>query len=379
MKKDIIVPRMGESISEAFIGQIFKASGSFVKQDDEILELETDKANQVINAPQSGVITLTVNPQDKVTPDQVIGTIDSEGTAEIKEEPKKESAVEEKKVEPELKKEEKAPVSNEGSARNTKDDFVQSLSAPPQPAPSISVQKPSEPKVGGTNRKKMSRIRQTIASRLVEAKTETAMLTTFNEVDMTEIMNLREKYKEIFLKKFEVKLGFMPFFVTACAKALKEYPLVNSFIEGDEVVENGSVDMGVAVSTDRGLIVPVLRQVENMSFSEIELAIENVSKKARAGTITIDEIRGGTFTITNGGTFGSLLSTPILNFPQSAILGMHKIEKRAVVIEDEIKIRSMMYLALTYDHRLIDGKEAVLFLVYVKNLLEDPGRFLLGV
>lgn len=326
MKVDITIPRMGESISEAHIGKIFKPTGSQVKLDEEILELETDKVNQVLYAPAAGVITLSVKPSDTVQMEQVIGYVDSEEVAVVKTE--------------EVKKEEEPTVSS---------------------------------------RKKMSRLRQTIASRLVQAKSETAMLTSFNEVDLTEVIALRERHKEAFLKKYGVKLGFMPFFVLASISALKEFPLLNASIEGDEIVEKPSIDMGIAVSTDRGLVVPVIKGADSLTFAEIELALADLSKRGREGTLGVDDIRGGTFTITNGGTFGSLLSTPILNFPQSGILGMHKIQKRPVVIDDEIKIRSMMYLALTYDHRIVDGREAVLFLVHVKNRLEDPGRFLIEV
>lgn len=409
MKSSIKVPQMGESISEAHIGQIFKPTGSVVKQDDEILELETDKVNQVLYAPAAGVVTLSVKAEDKVTIGQEIGFVDADQgeaksetpavpKAEMPKEvgevdPKAEGNPDEKialdppkpitpKVEPQEEKKSQAS-SLEESIRRTKEDFAASLDQPEKP-----IEKKSEPQVTsaatavaekGEVRKKMSRLRQTIATKLVEASTKTAMLTTFNEVDLTEVIGLRERYKEAFQKKFDIKLGFLPFFVLATVAALKEFPLLNSSIDGDEVVEREHVDMGVAVSTDKGLIVPIIKNAESKSFVDIERAVDALSKKAREGSLTMDDIKGGTFTITNGGTFGSLLSTPILNFPQTGILGMHKIQKRAVVIDDEIKIRSMMYLALTYDHRLIDGKEAVQFLVHIKNLLEDPGRFLIGL
>lgn len=353
MKHTIVVPKMGESISEAHIGTIFKPTGSQVKLDEEILELETDKVNQVLYAPAAGVITWSVQPQDKVQVEQVIGYIDSEKAA---------------KVEPPV---ESAPSSS-SSSRVMKEDFFQGIEEVKQVEPPLVQEIPS-------TRKKLSRLRQTMAAKLLEAQSQTAMLTTFNEVDLTDIVALRERHKEAFLKKHGVKLGFMPFFIKATISALQEFPLLNSYIEGDEMVEKKSIDMGVAVSTDRGLIVPVLKNAEKMHFAEIESALIALTNKAREGKLSVDDIRGGTFTITNGGTFGSLLSTPILNFPQSGILGMHKIQKRAVVINDEIKIRSMMYLALTYDHRVVDGKEAVLFLVHIKNMLEDPGRFLIEV
>jgi 2-oxoglutarate dehydrogenase E2 component (dihydrolipoamide succinyltransferase) len=371
---------MGESITEVQIGQIFKQSGSSVKTDDEILELETDKVNQVLNAPSSGIVNLKVKTGDRLKIGDIVGTITpdngksepqkTEETPKTQEAKKEEKPAvetpkkEEKKAEVEEPKKELPPVQT-GEHRIARESFVQ--------APT----KKEEQKTG--NRRRMSMIRQTIARRLVEAKSETAMLTTFNEIDMTEIIAIREKYKETFQKKFGVKLGFLSFFAKAATSALKTFPLVNSRIEGDEIVESPSIDIGFAVSTERGLVVPVVRDIENLSFSEIEKAIEGFAKKAREGGISVDDLKGGTFTITNGGTFGSLLSTPILNFPQSAILGLHKIEKRAVVIDDQIVIRSMMYVALTYDHRIIDGKEAVQFLVHIKNLLEDPSRFVIDV
>jgi 2-oxoglutarate dehydrogenase E2 component (dihydrolipoamide succinyltransferase) len=374
MGKDIIVPKMGESITDAHVGQIFKGSGSVVAVDDEILELETDKVNQVLYAPQAGTVTLNVKTGDLVKIEQVIGQV-SEGGGEAAA-PAPEAKAEEHPPQPEIK-EEKAPEASpppppkdEGSARQLKEDYFS-----PPPAPS----KPAMQMEGASKRTKMSRIRQTIASRLVEAKSQTAMLTTFNEIDMSEVIEIRNKYKEEFQNKFGVKLGFLSFFVRAAISALEEFPYLNSTIEGDEIVEKEGVDMGIAVSTDKGLVVPVLRRADKMSFDQIEKGIETFSKKAREGGLQVDDIRGGSFTITNGGTFGSLLSTPILNFPQSGILGLHKIMKRAVVVDDQIVIRSMMYVALTYDHRIVDGKEAVQFLVHIKNLLEDPHRFVIGV
>lgn len=358
MKEKIVIPQMGESISEATIGEIFKASGSLVKQDDEILELETDKVNQVIFAPASGRVTLNVSSGDTVAIGQEVGLID---------------IVEEEEKEAPPPPEAEVKVETKGEVRLQKEDFIKALEAPvKQPVEKSAL--PQEEK-----RTKMSRLRQTIAERLVMAKTETAMLTTFNEVDLSEVIALREQYQEAFTKKYGFKMGFMPFFVLAAIDALKEYPLVNSHIDGDEIVEPSQINMGIAVSTDRGLVVPVIPHVEALNFHEIEERIANLADKGRKGSLTVDEIRGGTFTITNGGLFGSLLSTPILNFPQSAILGMHTIQKRAVVVEDEIKIRPMMYLALSYDHRIIDGREAVLFLKHIKGLLETPGRFVIGV
>lgn len=362
MRQDILVPRMGESITEAHIGNLLKPTGSQVKTDEEVLELETDKVNQVLYAPVSGVITWTVKPQDVVQIGQVIGYVE-EGQAPAKEQEKKEEVKEAPKPPPEVPK--------EGKARIFKEEIVQELAEKPHPAP--------QPTGDREVRKPMSRIRQTIAHKLVEAQAQTAMLTTFNEVDMLAITQLREKYKESFQKKYGVKLGFLSFFVKAVISALQEFPHFNAYIDGEDLVVRQFIDMGIAISTDRGLVVPVVRDADHLAFHEIETTIGKLTQRAREGGLSIDDIRGGSFTITNGGTFGSLLSTPILNFPQSGILGMHNIVKRPVVIDDEIAIRPMMYIALTYDHRIVDGREAVLFLVHVKNKLEDPSRMLLGI
>ncbi len=387
---NIIIPSMGESITEVQIGQIFKDTGSQVKTDDEILELETEKVNQVLNAQGSGTVKLTVKQGDKVKVGATIGVIEASGqeTKEtpppaqkepVKEAPKKEEAKIEETAAPKMQQ----PESTE-PARVFKEEFLESKpQVPPveqkesKPEPVFVPNKPdlSKPQT----RRKMTMIRQTIAKRLVEAQLQTAMLTTFNEIDMSAVIAIREHHKEDFIKKYGVKLGFLSFFAKAVVSALHAYPIVNSTIEGDEIVENHQVDLGIAVSTDRGLVVPVIRDVDHLSFSEIEKGIEGYAKKAREGGISVDDLRGGTFTITNGGTFGSLLSTPILNFPQSGILGLHKIDKRAVVIDDKIEIRPMMYVALTYDHRIIDGREAVKFLVHVKELIEDPSRFVIDV
>ena len=401
---NIIIPRMGESITEVQIGQIFKSTGSQVKTDDEILELETEKVNQVLNAPGSGTVKLTVKQGDKVKVGDTIGVIEGNGGS-VKEEPAapKEAPKEPVKAQEPQKKEEAAPPqkpedkkqespppqkpveqkqeSAEG-ARVFKEDFLESKKVEPTHAEqrSESVFVPNKPDLSKPQtRRKMTMIRQTIARRLVEAQLQTAMLTTFNEIDMSAVIAIREHHKEDFIKKYGVKLGFLSFFAKAIVSALHAYPIVNATIEGDEIVENHQVDLGIAVSTDRGLVVPVIRDVEHLSFSEIEKGIEGYAKKAREGGISVDDLRGGTFTLTNGGTFGSLLSTPILNFPQSGILGLHKIDKRAVVIDDKIEIRPMMYVALTYDHRIVDGREAVKFLVHVKELIEDPSRFVIDV
>ncbi len=374
MKQEIKVPAMGESIAEATIGQIIKPSGSAVKMDEEILELETDKVNQVLYAPQNGVITLTVKPDEVVKIGAVIGYVEDDGKVEV-ETPKSTPKIEEKPVEQNTP---TAPQPTEtGTLRITKETYVQeTLSKREQP---ITHKAPEPLGERGETRKKMSKIRKVIAQRLVEAQHTTAMLTTFNEVDMSAVMELRNKYKEYFLKEHGAKLGFMSFFVKAAVSALQAFPDVNSYIDGDEIVHREYYDIGIAVGTERGLVVPVVRSCDSLTFAGIEQGIEEYALKAKNGKLAVDDLQGGGFTITNGGVYGSLLSTPILNPPQSGILGMHKIEKRPIVVEDEIVIRPMMYLALSYDHRIIDGKEAVSFLVHIKNCLEDPARLLLEV
>lgn len=389
MKQEIKVPAMGESITEATIGSILKPSGSKVNADDEILELETDKVNQVLYAPQSGVVTYSVKTDEKVKIGQVIGFVDTEGAEGQSEEPKpqkKEAEIPEQTPSdpvlpppPTLSKE----TSKGEGARKTKEDFIADIQekekTPPVKRSMAEVPKQSVSDERKETRTKMSKIRKVIATRLVEVQQTTAMLTTFNEVDLTEVMALREKYKEQFSKQHAVKLGFMSFFVKASVLAMKEFPEINSYIDGDDIVHREYYNIGIAVGTDRGLIVPVLKGCDKLSFSEIESAIETFAKKAREGKLVVDDLQGGGFTITNGGVYGSLLSTPILNPPQSAILGMHKIMKRPVAINDQVVIRPMMYLALSYDHRIVDGKEAVSYLVHIKNSLEDPARMLLDI
>jgi 2-oxoglutarate dehydrogenase E2 component (dihydrolipoamide succinyltransferase) len=364
MKVEIKVPAMGESITEATIGTLLKQSGSTVKMDDEILELETEKLNQVLYAPESGVLTLNVNPEDKVKIGQVIGYIETEGAPS----PKKDEAPPTPKAPPPLKKPEKSEM------RKSKEDFVEELSKEP-----AQVVTPKPEMQRGETRKKMSKIRSVIARRMVEALQTTAMLSTFNEIDMSQVNELREKYKESFEKTYGVKLGYMSFFVKSCVSALQAFPDLNSYIDGEEIVQRNYYDIGIAVSTERGLLVPVVRDCDRLSFDEIEKFIGDLAKRAREGRLTADDLVGGGFTITNGGVFGSLLSTPILNPPQSGILGMHKILKRPVALDDQIVIRPMMYVALSYDHRIVDGKEAISFLVHIKNNLEDPSRMLLKI
>lgn len=369
MKVEIKVPTMGESVTEARIS-IIKASGSSVRRDEEILELETDKVNQVLYAPQSGQLFLSIKVGDTVKIDQLLGTIDTDVQV-----PAPAALEPAKPAEPVAA---PAPVqvsapSAGPSARKMAPDVLSEMKAPKKTAPA------AEPPAPSGDRKRMSSLRRTIAQKLVEVKNTTAMLTTFNEVDMTRIIEIRKKEQEDFQARYNVKLGFMSFFIKAAASALKVFPDVHAYIEGDDIVSFPNFDIGVAVSTPKGLMVPVVRSCDTASFGEIEKQIVDYSKKAREGGITMDDLRGGCFTITNGGTFGSLLSTPILNPPQSAILGMHAIQKRPVALDDQVVIRPMMYLALSYDHRIIDGKEAVEFLVNMKENLEDPTRLLLDL
>ena len=329
----ILIPSLGESIVEATIGQIFKPTGTVVRVDEELLEIETEKVNQMLYAPAAGTVKLTVKTGDRVKVGQSIGAI--EGGAV------KAEALAEKKGE----------------------------------APKAKEQGPVVP--GSEHRKKMSSLRKAVANRLVEVKNETAMLTTFNEVDMTAVTEVREGAQEAFQKKYGAKLGFMPFFIKATASALRAIPEVNGRIEGDEIVTNADIHIGIAVSTDRGLMVPVLRHVDKMTYGQIETSLKALAEKARTGSLTLPDLQGGTFTITNGGVFGSLLSTPILNPPQSGILGMHQIVKRPIALNNEVVIRPMMYLALSYDHRIVDGKEAITFLVHIKKMLEDPSELVM--
>jgi 2-oxoglutarate dehydrogenase E2 component (dihydrolipoamide succinyltransferase) len=376
MNVEIIVPSFGESVSEAIVVKILKPTGSFVKKDEEIVELETDKINAAIVAPESGEIQLSIKLEDRVKIGQKIGHVDAskkQTVAEVEKpkqiEPKPVEKVEIKPVE--------IPASADKFIIQTQ-DYLQSLGKKEEPkAPIAKTQKEEPTPIMPGERRKMTSLRKTIAKRLVDVKNQTAMLTTFNEADMTEIMAIRAKEQDDFVKKHGVKLGFMSFFVKAVVSALKAYPQVNAYIDGEDIVSFSHADISVAVSTDKGLMVPVIRSAETLSFAQIEQKIADLSKKGREGKLAIGDLQGGSFTITNGGVFGSLLSTPILNPPQSAILGMHTIQKRPVAINDQVVIRPMMYLALSYDHRIIDGKEAVGFLVHVKEMLEDPHRFVL--
>lgn len=381
MKIEIKIPAMGESISEATIGAILVPSGGVVKADQEILEIETDKVNQLLYAPQAGKVELTVQSSDTVKIGQVIGTIDTSVKVTTTE-PSKEVKV---SVESESSKPAPSPTLSSvqeerpsSHVRLTKQDFFNEIQQKPQ-SPQPTQEKRQVPSERRETRRKMSKIRKVIAERLVEVHQTTAMLTTFNEVDLSEVIEIREIHKESFIKQYGVKLGFMSFFVKAVVSALKAFPELNAYIEGDDIVYREYYDIGIAVGTEKGVIVPVVKQCDQLSFAEIEQAIERFAKKAREGKLIVDDLQGAGFTITNGGIYGSLLSTPILSPPQSGILGMHKIEKRPIALNDQVVIRPMMYLALSYDHRIVDGREAVSFLVHIKQALEDPARLLLNI
>jgi 2-oxoglutarate dehydrogenase E2 component (dihydrolipoamide succinyltransferase) len=394
MAAEIKLPALGESITEATVARWLKQDGEAVRAGQPVCEVETDKATQEVTAPQSGRLRTTAKEGDRLAIGAVLGRIE-EGAAE--------SAANggAKKSEPSPPAAEAPPSSPaarrlaaeagvdvaqiKGTGREgrvTQEDVVTFLDKrpTPSPAPAPAPEKPAAPSANREEtRQRMSALRQRIAERLVQAQQSAAMLTTFNEADMSAVVALRAKYKEPFQKKHGVGLGFMSFFVRAAVEALRTFPLVNSRIEGSDIVTPNYQDIGVAVSTEKGLMVPVVRDAGRMSFAQIEKAIAELAEKARTGKITPDELRGGTFTITNGGVFGSLLSTPLLNPPQTAILGMHAIQKRPVAVDDQVVVRPMMYLALSYDHRLIDGREAVSFLVRVKECVESPDRLLLEV
>ena len=435
MAEKITVPTLGESVTEATVSKWLKSQGEKVSADEPLVELETDKVNVEVPSPISGVLgSISVKEGETVNVGSLLGTVDSSSTNKEKssneissydpppknkgqeklkifdenkvekvkkikskkteepilkledeeplilEEPHFEKSIQEKKqVSPAARKmanESKIDLSEiEGSGKNgliLKEDIMSLMGAKPAP---------SERKIqhGPEERVKMTRLRLTIAKRLKEAQENAAMLTTFNEVDMSEVMKMRSQYKEDFQNKYGVKLGFMSFFVKACVIGLKNYPAINAEIQDDEIVYKNYYNISIAVGTDRGLVVPVLRQTDEMSFADIEKNIVNLSQKARDGKITIEDLQGGTFTITNGGIYGSMLSTPILNPPQSAVLGMHNIIQRPVVVEGNVEVRPIMYLALSYDHRIIDGKEAVSFLKIVKESLEQPRRLFLNI
>ena len=440
MAIEVVVPSLGESVTQAILIKWHKRDGEQVKEDEAVCELETDKANVDIIASGAGVLRRVKNEGDTVRVGEVIARVDPSGAGAAAPaaaasapagggssggappatvsgtaggggskmedlSPATRRIVEENKVDPSG-----IPGTGRGG-RLTKEDVQgyiaskgpgsqgngeQAPAAPPQPQPQVRHETPAAmttppktPAAGATTnmtfdergerRAPMSKIRRRIAETLVKAQQTAAILTTFNEVDLQNVMDLRSKFKEQFEKSHGVGLGFMSFFAKAVVQALKEFPHVNAYIEGENIVYHQHVHLGIAVSTERGLAVPVLKHAEQMSFARVESEIKRVATAVRDGKLGLDELSGGTFTITNGGVFGSLLSTPILNPPQSGILGMHTIQKRPMVINDKIEIRPMMYLALSYDHRIVDGKEAIGFLVRVKQLLEEPARLMLEV
>jgi len=393
------VPSPGESVTEVMIDAWLKPDGSYVEMDEVLAEIQSDKAMLTLNAEKSGKLKIIIPAGEVIAVGTVACSIDTDAVAPEKvalvavSEPKKETVVEvpgnaAKKIpSPSAEKlmQEKGFNSGDisGSGRDgriTKGDVLAHSDVQKVDVPVLK----SEIQDNGINkrserREKMSMLRKKVAERLVAVKNETAMLTTFNEADMSAIIELRKKYKDKFKETHDVNLGFMSFFTKACCEALTTFPSVNGRIENGEIVYHSYVDMGIAVSTPRGLMVPVIRNAESMSLSEIEKAILGYAGKARENKLTMEDMTGGTFTITNGGVFGSMLSTPILNPPQSAILGMHNIVQRPVAINGAVEIRPIMYLALSYDHRIIDGKESVSFLVKVKEMLEDPTRMLLHI
>ncbi|MBA2404026.1 MAG: 2-oxoglutarate dehydrogenase complex dihydrolipoyllysine-residue succinyltransferase [Bdellovibrionales bacterium] len=401
---DVKVPSVGESIAEVTIASWLKKDGDMVKMDEAICSIESDKATLEIAAPKAGKLKILIKEGETVAIATKIAEVDETATAaasapaaakpaEVGAAPKAAPAsapaqdknypspaaakiLSEKGVDP-------ASVSGSGKdGRITKSDAVGAAAAPAQPSgdlKSLAQQTMSSSFSREVRREKMSGLRKTIASRLVTAKNTTAMLTTFNEVDMSAVMEIRKKYKDAFKEKHGVGLGFMSFFTKACTAALKQFPAVNGMIDGTDLIYHNYADIGVAVSTPRGLVVPVIRNAESMGLAQIELEIIKLATRAKEGKLTIEEMQNGTFTITNGGIFGSMLSTPIINIPQSAILGMHNIVERPVAVNGQVVIRPIMYLALSYDHRIIDGRESVSFLKAVKEMLEDPSRLLLDL
>jgi 2-oxoglutarate dehydrogenase E2 component (dihydrolipoamide succinyltransferase) len=428
MATEIKVPALGESVTEATVARWLKQPGDSVAMDDPLVELETDKVTLEVNAPAAGTLTEVLAGEGaNVAVGAVLGRI---GDGAAKPAPAKPAAANVASTAspaaapaprpPSAKPAAPPPAAaaaNGGAdllarsgpaarkavaesgvdiakiqptgkdGRITKSDVAAALAAKPAPAPitpTPSIARPS-PEIGPREigpreeRVRMTRLRKRIAERLKDAQNTAAMLTTFNEVDMSEVMALRERYRESFEKQHGVRLGFMSIFAKACIQALKEIPAANAEIDGDDIIYKNHYDLGIAVGTEQGLVVPVVRDADQLSFAEIEKRVADLGRRARDGKLSLEELSGGTFTITNGGVYGSLLSTPILNPPQAAILGMHKIQKRPMAIGDKVEVRPMMYLALSYDHRLIDGREAVTFLVRVKECIEDPQRMLFGV
>jgi 2-oxoglutarate dehydrogenase E2 component (dihydrolipoamide succinyltransferase) len=406
---DIMTPALGESVTEATVARWTKKAGDAVRRDEVLVELETDKVSLEVVAPEDGVLSeIDAAEGETVTPGSVLGRVTAGGAGSVKPAPKPAAAP---APAPAPKAEAPAPAPAPASAasalplapsvqrivtesaldvasipgtgkdgRITKGDALAALEARAAPAATpVQVAEAPRTLASREERVRMTRLRQTIARRLKEAQNNAAMLTTFNEVDMSAVMALRNQYKDVFEKTHGVKLGFMSFFVKACISALKSVPDVNAEIEGTDLIYKNHYDIGVAVGTERGLVVPVVRDADAMSLADIEKAIGALGKKARDGQLAMEDLQGGTFTISNGGVYGSLMSTPILNAPQSGILGMHKIQDRPMAIGGQVVIRPMMYLALSYDHRVVDGQGAVTFLVRVKEHIEDPQRLLLDI
>lgn len=411
MSVNIKVPTVGESITEATIGSWQKKSGDYVKRDEVLLMLETDKASVEVVAEAAGVLNITAQAGETVAIGATVGSIDTSAqpSASATEKPApaskpspspapqsapsaspKAAQAGDKPLSPAVRRVvEENNLNVSGMTGTGKDGRLTKgdvLDLQPGSSPNLAVREerstpaPAAPqRIGEIERVPMTTIRKKIAERLVSAQQTAAILTTFNEIDMTALMELRAKYKDAFEKKHKVKLGFMGFFVKACIQALKEFPAVNASIEGTDILYKNFYNIGIAVSAPKGLVVPVIKNADMLSLAEIEETIRIFGEKAKSGKITVDDMADGTFTVSNGGVFGSMMSTPILNPPQSGILGMHKIEKRPVVINDEIVIRQMMYVALSYDHRMIDGRESVSFLVRVKECLEDPARLIMEI
>ena len=397
MAKDLVVPTLGESVTEATVSKWLKQVGDSVKADEPVVELETDKVSVSVPSPETGILSeIRIQAGTTVNVGAVLGSVGAGTASASKKEPAKASEsikvsepVKSKTVEvltskkeilsPAVKRivEEKRIDINtiSGSGRDgriLKGDLLESMGLPSSPSKARVTK-------GDEERVKMTRLRSTIAKRLKEAQNNAAMLTTFNEVDMSRIIEMRAEYKDGFQKRYGVKLGFMSFFVRSCIEALKAFPIINAEIQQDEIVYKNYYNIGVAVGTEKGLVVPVVRDADELSFADIEKQIIALGEKAKTGQLSIEELQGGTFTITNGGIYGSMLSTPILNPPQSGVLGMHNLVQRAVVVDGKVEVRPIMYLALSYDHRIIDGKDAVSFLVRVKEYLEDPRRLFLNL
>ena len=391
MAKDLVVPTLGESVTEATVSKWLKQVGDPVKADEPVVELETDKVSVAVPSPETGVLSeIKIQAGTTVNVGAVLGTVGAGTTNVAKKEPVKAPEPAKPKITevPTIKKEILSPavkriveekridistISGSGrDGRILKGDLLESMGLPSAPSTARAAK-------GDEERVKMTRLRSTIAKRLKEAQNNAAMLTTFNEIDMSRIIEMRAEYKDGFQKRYGVKLGFMSFFVRSCVEALKAFPVINAEIQQDEIVYKNYYNIGVAVGTEKGLVVPVVRDADELSLADIEKQIIALGEKAKTGQLSIDELQGGTFTITNGGIYGSMLSTPILNPPQSGVLGMHNIVQRAVVVEGKVEVRPIMYLALSYDHRIIDGKDAVSFLVRVKEYLEDPRRLFLNL